>query len=114
MTIKEKSQGNHGRPPTILDDAIKKARGSVTENSPILRTRDAIFIAISTELVIERFFTKSNSGVFLKGEINRAGIRGVNRRGRKVVWYWERTPDNRSRFAHYVDRLKDIKASVAT
>ena len=114
MTIKEKPQSNHGRPPTILDDAINKARGSVTGDFPTLIARDAIFIANSTELVIKRGFTKRNSGVFLKDEISGARIRGVNRRGRKVVWYWERTPDNRGRLAHYVDRLKDIRASVAT
>jgi hypothetical protein len=113
MTIKEKPQRNNGRPPVTLDDAINRARGGLTEDFPTLRTRDARFIACSTELVIKRGFTKGGSSVFLKDEIIPARIRGVNRRGRKVVWYWERTPDGKSRLAHCVDRIKDIKASVA-
>jgi len=106
MTIKEKSQRDNGRPPTILDDAINKARDKSTGDFPTLRAQDAIFIAHSTDFVIKRGFRRGTTRVFLMDEIRGSVVRGVNRRGRKVVWDWERTPDGRGIFRRGLDVVK--------
>jgi len=105
---------------TVLGKAINKARviDPLIHPSPEIKDSQSRYVCVSPDLVIGETQVQignsvvRRSRVYIKDEIT--GISVTSEKGTIRTLRWRRTPDNRGKLAHCIDRLKDIKASIAT